>query len=202
MAIHLKRLFTGLTLTTLFFFASMAQAAFVGDYAVENWTTTQSGPVNGTVGTAFAPDWILITEPDNGTEIDGGASEVTFTIAAAADGIFSFDWLFDIAPDPCCSAVTVYNNGRSILLHEDDFPPVPPGSTAESILVAGSYSMSVLAGDIIGFGVWSENSCCGGNELWITNFSAPSAAPIPAAIWLFGTALIGFIAVSRRRIIA
>jgi hypothetical protein len=64
--------------------------------------------------------------------------------------------------------------------------------------------MSVLAGHVIGFGVWSEDSEAGANLLTIENFSAPSISevPIPAAAWLFGTALIGFVGMSRRRKVA
>lgn len=32
--------------------------------------------------------------------------------------------------------------------------------------------------------------------------SSPSAVPVPAAVWLFGTALIGFVGLSRRRKVA
>ena len=31
------------------------------------------------------------------------------------------------------------------------------------------------------------------------DFTPPSAVPVPAAVWLFGTALIGFVGMSRRR---
>jgi hypothetical protein len=100
----------------------MAQASFVGDYAVGNWTTTQNGFADGSVDTSGAPASILIIELDAGDEEEGDESEVTFTIAAAADGTFSFDWSFDTSPDNCCSAVTVYNDGRSELFN-GPFPP-------------------------------------------------------------------------------
>jgi len=32
-----------------------------------------------------------------------------------------------------------------------------------------------------------------------TEYGTPSAVPVPAAAWLFGTALIGFVGMSRRR---
>jgi len=33
-------------------------------------------------------------------------------------------------------------------------------------------------------------------------FASPNPIPIPAAVWLFGTALIGFVGMSRRRAVA
>ena len=37
---------------------------------------------------------------------------------------------------------------------------------------------------------------------WIRVITAASVVPVPAAVWLFGTALVGFIGFSRRRIVA
>ena len=212
MTTYLKRFLGGLLLATLLFFASIAQANFVGYYDVSNWTVEQNGFADGSVDTTGAPASILIIEPEAADEEfeefcnefpalceEELSSEVTFTITAESDGIFSFDWVFDAREDNCCSGATVYNNGRSYLVFDDDDGWEPADTeTGVDDVFAGSYSMSILAGDLIGFGVWSFDSCCGANELTISNFSV-SPVPVPAAFWLFGTALVGFIGISRRR---
>lgn len=40
------------------------------------------------------------------------------------------------------------------------------------------------------------------NFIWQGNVAPPNPVPVPAAFWLFGTALVGFIGVSRRRKVA
>jgi len=55
----------------------------------------------------------------------------------------------------------------------------------------------LLAANTVTSGIWATPD---GKQLSHLTFydSAPSLIPVPAAIWLFGTALIGFIGVSRR----
>lgn len=45
------------------------------------------------------------------------------------------------------------------------------------------------------FGILSVSEFSGESSNWAT---APSAVPVPASVWLFGTALLGFIGLSRR----
>jgi len=192
----------GCTFIVMLMIMSTAKASqvndFIGVYNAFNWTVTQSGDSNGTVDGSGLTESLSIIEPD---ESLGGLgddhSEITLLTTAAGDGIFRFDWSFDTNPDDCCSGVNVYNGVGELLLDlgTADFDDAVDG------VFSGSYSMSVLAGDIIGWGVFSTDSCCGSNILTISDFTAPapSAIPVPAAVWLFGTALIGLVGFGKRR---
>lgn len=59
-----------------------------------------------------------------------------------------------------------------------------------------TFALALSTNDfIIGIHVTKYNS--GGSESFVT--SLPTVVPVPAAFWLFGTALIGFVGFSRRR---
>lgn len=73
----------------------------------------------------------------------------------------------------------------------------------------GGYAKLDLGGLILGLGQNIELTAALGEDFWDdrTNdyaFAAVtvSAVPVPAAFWLFGTALIGFVGMSRRRKVA
>jgi hypothetical protein len=64
----------------------------------------------------------------------------------------------------------------------------------------GAFELALFNGSVIKNGTWSIVDAAGGAkalsgvELW----GSVSAVPVPAAVWLFGTALLGFIGMSRR----
>jgi hypothetical protein len=75
-------------------------------------------------------------------------------------------------------------------------------------LAAGEYIAGVsIAGNVEFVPGWPFFMTLGGpDEDWVTgaidlniSVAAPSAVPVPAAIWLFGTALIGLVGFSKRR---
>jgi hypothetical protein len=72
-------------------------------------------------------------------------------------------------------------------------------------LAAGDYivGVSIPANGAFLVDDWITSDLIGAQLLGITNLNinlpAPSAVPVPAAVWLFGTALIGFIGMSRRK---
>ena len=72
----------------------------------------------------------------------------------------------------------------------------------------GPATADFTSGTETSFGFQASNSSGGSYTLaqYYDNFSlelsSPSAVPVPAAVWLFGTALIGFVGMSRRRKVA
>jgi len=169
-------------------FALSAQATqvsgFTGDNAISTWTV--GGSTSGHVETGGAPTSIVLSEPDGGPF---GFNETTFTKIAETSGTFSFHWDMT-TDDPCCSGLSVFNGSRSVLFDE------PCCSTFSA---SGDYSMSVTAGDVIGWGVYSTDTCCGPDRFTISALSAPSDVPEPATIALLGLGLFGFTATRRRK---
>ena len=93
---------------------------------------------------------------------------------------------------------------NSVLIGEGDF-----GISSLSLTVDNSHA--ALLGMALGIRLLNQNTNVPGEFMDLAWASAVdfdnvqlsvSAVPVPAAVWLFGTALIGFIGVSRRRKVA
>ncbi len=93
---------------------------------------------------------------------------------------------------------------NSVLIDEGDF-----GISSLSLTVDNSHA--ALLGMALGTRLLNQNTNVPGEFMDLAWASAVdfdniqlsvSAVPVPAAVWLFGTALIGFIGVSRRRKVA
>lgn len=178
------------TILSLFiiFFASSAQASlitgFTGDYDVTNWVVEQSGDGLGSVDTSLSPFSVTIFEPDNGP--NSTESEVTFFTTALTDLFITFDWSWDNTIDDCCSALNFYTSSVSSveILNADN--------VADDV-ITGSFSANVLAGDVFGWGVWSEDTCCGANTATISNLTLDDgiAVPEPSTLAIFALGVIG-----------
>ncbi|MEA5501214.1 PEP-CTERM sorting domain-containing protein [Limnoraphis robusta] len=157
--------------------ANPAQAnGFSDGYEVENWTLTNNNNANGFVNTSNAPESITLTAGDDGSYY-GGSS--WYTATSLADGLVSFDWSYT-TNDP-------YGPGW------DPFGYILNGvftqlSNSFEYNQFGSASFAVLAGDLFGFGVSTDNGD-GTAIVTVSNFAAPQSVPEPGTIAALG--LIG-----------
>ena len=158
-----------------------AYADFSGYYTLDNWTLEMTLGTNGFVDPSTGDaTTIMLTSSFNET---GGFTD--FFITVPADGTVSFDWFFDIPATEVPFEFAGYLlNGTSV-----QFGTVPS-------VVFAPLMVPVLAGDVFGFYVESFDGLFEPGILTITNFSAP--VPVPAALWLFGSALLGLGALRRR----
>jgi len=60
-----------------------------------------------------------------------------------------------------------------------------------------TFSATVAAGDIFGFRAYSLDSLGGAATTTISQFAAP--VPLPTAVWLFGSGLLGFLWQAKRK---
>lgn len=174
----------------LFLCFGTANASFVGEYAVSNWTQSLDG---GTIDLSGAPNSITLTSSDVNADGDGDfpSSSTDFTIASTADGVVSFDWFYTTT-DIDGSTFDPFGwilNGIFTQLSVNELFGTQSGLT----------TFNVLAGDIFGFSQRATDSDLGSAFTRISNFSAPAVVPIPAAAWLFGSALLGFFGFSRKK---
>ncbi len=166
--------------SSLFCLPAVSSAVgFTDYYAPENWTYTE---LFDGVGTYFVNSSMLVMTGGD----DDQASDSYFTITAAADGIFSFDWQYASEDEPGWDG-GFYIHGSSL----DDYFLL-----SDTDGEFGSESISVLAGDIIGFNIFSADGTFGPGELTITNFVGPQPVPEPATLAALG---LGAAALLRRK---
>ncbi len=161
---------------------------FSGGYDVSNWSQSLNG---GTIDTSGAPNSIIETSSnlDPGFMTNNKSADTDFTIASLGSGLVNFGWLYntsdwDSSYDPFGSLL----NGVFTQITVDGI------STSQS----GAASFNVLAGEVFGFRAHSIDSAFGAATTTISNFSAPAAVPVPAAVWLFGSGLMGLIAMRKK----
>ncbi len=159
--------------------AAAANAQFSGPYAPGNWTFTNNGG-DGSVNTAGAPASVQIIGDNGGAP---GGQDTDFTIAAAASGTLSFNWLYNTVDTGTWDSAYYLVNGVETFLANN----TTPGAS-------GAVSVPVLAGQIIGFRVRSGDGGIGAADMTITNFSAP--IPGPGSLALLG---LGGLVMARRR---
>jgi hypothetical protein len=157
--------------------AGAANAQFSGPYAPANWTLNP----NAGNGTASNDGTTLVLTGTDGANT--GGQNTDYTIAAIASGTWSFDWKYS------STDVGTFDTGGYLL------NGVYTQLAANNSQGGGSASIPVLAGDIIGYRVFSADGIFGEGVLSVTNFKAP--IPAPASLALLGMG--GLVAARRRR---
>lgn len=162
---------------------------FTSDYDVSNWSQSLNG---GSIDTSGAPTSIIEISSNTDT---GLSADTDFTITSLDDGIVTFNWVYSTEDrdgsfyDPFGWLI----NGSFTQLTVDDL------FTTQS----GVESFTVNAGDVFGFRMTSLDSALGAATVVISGFSAPAPngvapVPVPAAVWLFGTGLIGLFGMRKK----
>jgi hypothetical protein len=171
-------LFLGLIMT------GSVQAAFVNAYDATKWTQTTNG---GSINTTGAPNSVALTSSNDGSNLNKNQD---FTIAAAGNGIVSFNWNYTTTDDNSVwDSFGWLLNGVFTKLTVD-------GAT---LTQSGVVSFNVLTGNVFGFRANSLDSVFGAATTTVSNFNAPSAVPVPAAIWLMGVPLMGLMGSKRKK---
>lgn len=185
---------------------------------VESNFTTGGGNANITNSNNSNWEWVSITTNDQGytdSNLDGSSFDFfTFEVFAGQQFIFDID-TDAVSPDPD-SILRLYDGARlddTQISFNDDMSGTP---TFEFTLDDGSQDVvdSLLYHTFASDGSatlrvsecnfsFSTRECDEGvlskNATYALQISRSlSPVPVPAAVWLFGTALIGFVGMSRR----
>jgi hypothetical protein len=126
--------------------------------------------------------------------IDPEAHTATVEFTAAVTGSYTISGQFigaDIFEN--AHSVSIFNNGTSLW-----------SNTISSIGQADTFSITanILAGSTIDFKVLTGSSGCSYCNLSTglqATIVAPAAVPVPSAIWLFGSAIVGYLGFNRRK---
>lgn len=121
--------------------------------------------------------------------IDGSEFSISYD-ADTSSGSFTYS---GTAPDPNVKYwAAKAGNGFNLFWTVDD-SEVMAGGACET----GSLNLACLqAAQSVFSGTWSTP---GGKELSHLSFYNSGVVPVPAAVWLFGSGLLGLVAVARRR---
>jgi hypothetical protein len=142
-----------------------------------------------------------------------GSNTNSVTAYANTTNVFSGTAVLD--GDIMTAQITQTSNGGFLVLEQTRIFDVTTGVGTNEITSCGGSGASVACGGIpLGVAGWggavsgayttqfdfvSEPAEGNGNVLTITETMNYSAVPVPAAAWLFGSALVGLAGVSRKR---
>jgi hypothetical protein len=125
---------------------------------------------------------VVIASADDG----GGERNTDFSIAMPFTGAISFDWSFTTSDGPFYDPFFVGIDGIYTQLTDNGGPNSQ----------TGSYSVSVLAGQVFTLRANSFDSVFGRSETTVSNFMA---VPEPTSMAIFGLGTLGMAYRSRRK---
>lgn len=208
-----------LVTTFLLVFIPSAQAGLVSDFddgTMQGWS--EGDPFNlGSFGGTLS----VINSGGN----PGGYLKATDSVAgggslaALAPSLLSGDlalWgglSWDVLlPSQAISSTNVLLEGTDGTFYRSDFTllgsqpinswftkSVDFGSDVGWQLLSGTASFASVVSNTNALYIELDATICCTSEAGIDNIRTLSPVPLPAAVWLFGTALIGFVGMSRRR---
>ena len=138
---------------------------------------------------------------------DNDPNAVWFKFTLDIDAEFTLDTVgTDEIGDLADTVLGLYDNDGVLLGQNDDCPALPNLlSCLSSSGVAGAMfyvGVAEYQDDDVFQNNWLLSSWAGGTEVVQLNINVTEIAvnpvPVPAAFWLFGTALLGFVGMSRR----
>ena len=179
----MQSLFKLLVSTFLLLNAAFSHAAFV--------SYTQNGGGVRDFGTVIALD---------GMTRNPIANYITYTDTMSIGGTYSFDWLVRSAVLGTATGGYLLNGTETQIDSVQD----TSGYITDS---RGTTTVVVAAGDV--FGWYLRESPASRDRDWshlfevsnltFTAATAPSAVPVPAAAWLFGSGLVGLAGLRRKK---
>ena len=170
-----------------------ATTGFTGAFDISTWSSAETYG-GATVASVDSTNSVLtLLEPDSAPVTPYAPQEFTFSHVVGA-GTVSFNWTFDATIDDCCSGFNFYVNNTLVANLAGGYFGDPYNFPAT--VASGSFSTTVAKGDIISFGAFSADSCCGASTNTVSAFSASPIGGVPEpatwALMLTGFGLVGY----------
>ena len=171
--------------------------------ATADGATTLPGPSIG-IGESITQSSSSSGIAYNGTASTDAFTELAVTISNMSDSpqVFHFDWSYDIGAAASAGALGEANSYASIDLFDSVLGdgPIRVDILSELEAMAGPGMNESFADSDSGI---LNISVAGGETFMFDGFidtgGTASAVPVPAAVWLFGSGLLGLVAMARRK---
>ncbi|RCJ40189.1 hypothetical protein A6770_10600 [Nostoc minutum NIES-26] len=147
--------------------AKPAEAAFVGAYDPSRWTLINID-ADGYVNTSGVPAQIQLYGGDTNSNSPGTTD---YKITAVADGVVKFKWNYLTEETGDGAAYDPFSFVKNDI--STDIFSSPLETTGQ-----GTYSTTVVAGDVFSFRVTTVDNRLGRGNVTISNFNAPVPEPL------------------------
>jgi len=154
-------------------------------------------------------DTITQSSISSGTASNGLASTdaltdlgITVSNSSGQDVTFSFDYSIVLDAFADASAPGDFADASASVDFLDDLGAVDIQAFADALADNGLQLLAVGAGSVRDSGTFSFTLANGQSNLisgFVDSFGSASAVPVPAAVWLFGSGLLGLVGVARRK---